>query len=38
MKMENVIKAAADGVVDKVAVAVGDVIEDGREVILLKRE
>ena len=36
MKMENVIKAAAPGVVDKIAVAVGDVIEDGREVMTLK--
>lgn len=36
MKMENVIKAAGDGVVEKIAVAEGDVIEDGREVVVLK--
>ncbi len=38
MKMENVIKAAGDGVVEKIAVAEGDVIEDGREVVVLKAE
>ena len=36
MKMENVIKAAAPGVVETVFVAPGDVIEDGRVVIALK--
>jgi len=36
MKMENVVKAAAAGVVDKIAVAVGEVVEDGREVMNLR--
>ncbi len=34
--MENVLKADRDGVVDKVPVAEGDVIEDGREVVTLR--
>ena len=34
--MENVIKAAAPGVVETIPVIVGDVIEDGRVVIILK--
>ncbi len=36
MKMENVIKASAAGVVDRVPVAEGDIVEDGREVLMLR--